>query len=156
MKILVMSDSHGREMAAYEIMAAHTDVDILIHLGDGEDDIDLGLRELPAFGNKRIIRVKGNCDLGSPLPETSFDNIGGFKFYITHGYRQSVKSGLNLILGDALKNERNVVLFGHTHEAFYDERHGVYLFNPGAVQRFEYGIITIDEKEGTIGFEHFA
>lgn len=155
MKILVLSDSHGRERYTYDIMAENTDTDLLIHLGDGEDDIDLGLKMLPAFGNTRVIRVKGNCDFGSPLPETSFDNIGGFRFYITHGYRQSVKSGLLIALGDAIKLDRNVVLFGHTHEQFYDERHGVHLFNPGAVQNFEYGVITIDEKSGTIHFEHF-
>ncbi|MCQ2536906.1 MAG: YfcE family phosphodiesterase [Lachnospiraceae bacterium] len=155
MKILVLSDSHGRETATYEIMAEHTDSDVVIHLGDGEDDIDLGLRELPAFGNKRFIRVRGNCDLGSGLPETSFDNLGGYKFYITHGYRQGVKSGVHLILGEALKNDRNVVLFGHTHQQFYEERHGVHLFNPGSVQRYEYGVIIINEKDGTIKFEHF-
>lgn len=155
MKILVLSDSHGRETYTYEIMAANTDADVLIHLGDGEDDIDLGLRMIPAFGNTKVIRVRGNCDGDSPLPETSFDNIGDYRFYITHGYRQSVKSGHFLILSDAVKLNRNVVLFGHTHEQFYEEKHGVQLFNPGAVCSYEYGVITIDEKDGTIKFEHF-
>lgn len=155
MKILVLSDSHGSEMQVYEIMADNTDTDIVIHLGDGEDDLDLALRELPAFGNKRVIHVKGNCDLGSPLPESSLDNIGDYRFFCTHGHRQRVKSGKGILLEDALELGRNVVLFGHTHEQFFDERQGVYMFNPGSAANLEYGVITIN-YDGSIEFEHFS
>ncbi len=155
MKILVLSDSHYREKYVYEIMQKNTDADVLIHLGDGEDDIMRGLRELPAFGNVKLIRVKGNCDLGSALPECSFDTLAGIKFMSTHGYREGVKQGVYMLYATAMKNERQVALFGHTHEQFYDEMNGVHLFNPGAANDLHYGIINIDETTGQLEFLHF-
>ncbi len=154
MKILVLSDSHGNEGYVYDIMSKHTDVDAVIHLGDGEDDLRLGLGELPAFGKKRVYQVRGNCDLPG-LPECRFDNIGGFRFYITHGYKQQVKYGRSFILADARKLDRNVVLFGHTHVQLLEEHDGVWLFNPGAVRDLHYGVITIDEGKHEIRFELF-
>ena len=155
MKILVMSDSHYRENYVYEIMKKNTDADLVIHLGDGEDDMMNGFREIPAFGNKRLIRVKGNCDTGSALPECSFDTICGIRFMSTHGYRERVKQGLYVLYAEARQYERQVALFGHTHVQFYEEMNGVHLFNPGAAQDMHYGIINIDEKTGQLEFLHF-
>ncbi len=163
MKILVLSDSHGKEEYVYSILNDNRDADIIIHLGDGENDIDLSLREIPGITRKRFFAVKGNCDLMSSLPTTTYENICGYKFYITHGFKQHVKSGVSEIFLDAKNNERQIVLFGHTHRPFYEERDGIYLFNPGAVMRGSYGIITIDDLpknkssksgEKSIYFEH--
>lgn len=164
MKILVLSDSHGKEEYVYSILNDNRDAGIIIHLGDGENDMDLSLREIPGITRKRFFAVKGNCDLMSSLPTTTYDeNICGYKFYITHGFKQHVKSGVSEIFLDAKNNERQVVLFGHTHRPFYEERDGIYLFNPGAVMRGSYGIITIDDLpkdkssesgEKNIYFEH--
>lgn len=41
MKILVLSDSHGRDQYLAAIVYNHLDCDIIIHLGDGEHDFDL-------------------------------------------------------------------------------------------------------------------
>ncbi len=155
MKILVMSDSHYKAKYAYEIMKKNTDVDVLVHLGDGEDDIMRGLMEIPAFGHKKLIRVKGNCDHGSALPECSFDTLAGVKFMSTHGYKEGVKQGVYMLYATAMKYERQVALFGHTHEQFYEEMNGVHLFNPGAVQDLHYGIINIDEATGKMEFLHY-
>lgn len=163
MKILVLSDSHGKEEYVYSILNDNRDADIIIHLGDGENDIDLSLREIPGITRKRFFAVKGNCDLMSSLPTTTYENICGYKFYITHGFKQHVKSGVSEIFLDAKNNERQIVLFGHTHRPFYEERDGIHLFNPGAVMRGNYGIITIDDLpkdksfksgEKSIYFEH--
>ncbi len=154
MKILVMSDSHGEDGYVYDIMRDNTDADIVIHLGDGEDDLGLALTELPAFGNKRILQVRGNCDpIG--LQEGLFENIGGFRFYLTHGHMHRVKYGKFELLADARQMDRNVVLFGHTHSQFLEEYDGTWLFNPGAVIDLHYGVITINEEKHEIGFEHF-
>ena len=154
MKILVLSDSHGKEGYVYDIMRNNTDADVVIHLGDGEDDLSLALANLPAFGNKRIYQVRGNCD-PEGLPEGRFENIGGFRFYLTHGHRQQVKYGKYALLGDARKMDRNVVLFGHTHTQFFEDYDGTRLFNPGAVIDLHYGVINIDEAKHEIKFEHF-
>ncbi len=154
MKILVLSDSHGKEGYVYDIMRANTDVNAVIHLGDGEDDMGLALAELPAFRNKPVYQVRGNCD-PEGLPQCLFENIGGFRFYITHGHMQQVKYGKFKLLGDARKMDRNVVLFGHTHSQFLEEYDGTWLFNPGAVVNLNYGLILINEAKHEIGFEHF-
>lgn len=158
MKILVMSDSHGKEEYVYTILNENRDASIIIHLGDGERDIDLSLREIPGITRKKFFAVKGNCDFMSSLPTTTYENICGHKFYITHGYAQHVKMGISEIFIDAKNNEREVVLFGHTHRPYYEEKDGIYIFNPGAVINGSYGIITIDDnhtdEKCNIKFEH--
>lgn len=153
-KILVLSDSHGRDSLLYEILYRNMDAEVIIHLGDGEEDFEICRDTIPNFCEKRLIQVKGNCDWYSSLAVTSFDNIGGFRFYNTHGYVQGVKFGVGRLLKDARDNNRNVALFGHTHQQYYDSVDGVHLFNPGAVRNYEYGVITIDEGSGEIRFTH--
>ena len=146
-----MSDSHGREEYVYSVLYDNRDADMIIHLGDGGQDLDYALREVNFQVTTKIVKVKGNCDFCSDLPITSFENIEGFKFYITHGYVQNVKMGVDHIYMDAKKSERNVVLFGHTHRPFYENRDGIYLFNPGAVKNGYYGVIKIEGEN--ISFE---
>lgn len=142
MKILVVSDSHGRADYLTAIVYEHLDCSTIIHLGDGEHDFD-NIRDLPELKDKRIIQVRGNCDFNSDLPITSFENIGPFRFYITHGYMQHVKLGPEYLLMDAEKYNCQVALFGHTHHPYQNYYDGVYLFNPGAVCNGKYGIIEI-------------
>lgn len=154
MKLLVMSDSHGYTEKMRTIINDNRDAECIIFLGDGEHDWDDCMADIPGMNARRQIAVCGNCDPCSFLPVTSFDNIGDHKFYITHGFRQNVKITLDSIYMDALKNERDVVLFGHTHRPFYEEYNGVHLFNPGAVMNGRYGVINID-ADGDLSFEHY-
>ena len=158
MKILVLSDSHGRYQNTFDIVYENADAEIIIHLGDGVEDIDRAARDVADMRHlsvEKIFKVRGNCDMYSSEAVTTFENIGGHKFYITHGYMQGVKSamGRDGLYVDARENGRDVALFGHTHKALYEERDGVYLFNPGAAKNGEYGIINIDET-GAIEFLH--
>ncbi|MCQ2460936.1 MAG: YfcE family phosphodiesterase [Clostridia bacterium] len=164
MKILVLSDSHGKYQYIFDIIYENADSDVIIHLGDGVSDVDEAAREVADMRHLKtlqIIKVRGNCDIFTSEPVTSFDNIGGHKFYCTHGYTvngsaSSVKArlGVDALCEDARKQGRDVVLFGHTHKAIYEDRDGVHLFNPGAVLKGQFGIITIDDKTGDISFEH--
>lgn len=147
MKILVLSDSHGQSQRVETIVRKNLDAKVIIHLGDGADRDMKPIWDLPETQNKRIICVRGNCDTAYDLPTTSYDNIGGYRFYNTHGFRQHVKSGVEYLLEDARKHDRNVVLFGHTHIPYYQCFDGTYLFNPGAIagSEAEYGVIDLDE-----------
>ena len=62
MRILVFSDSHGSTYRMREAISLHTEADIIIHLGDGERDIDLLKEEI---GNRKVVQVCGNCDIYS-------------------------------------------------------------------------------------------
>ena len=151
MKLLVLSDSHGREDYVTAIVYDHLDCDAILHCGDGCNDLDI-VKGLPDWGDRPILQVRGNCDFGSELPVRLMPDFGDNHFYLTHGHMQQVKYGLDYIRLDAQRQGRDVVVFGHTHiptEAYED---GVYLFNPGAAYKGRYGLIDI--RPGTILFSH--
>lgn len=150
MKVLVVSDSHGNETYLYTAIHENLDADVIIHLGDGERDMEV-LKDLPSAQWKKIYQVAGNCDLASQLPTTLFETIGGYRFYITHGHIQRVKLGLEALAWDAKEHDRQVVLFGHTHRQYFSEENGIYLFNPGSIYRGDYGIISV--VDGNISFQ---
>lgn len=151
MKILVVSDSHGHRDYLLTIFLMNQDADCIIHLGDGARDT-VCLEDVPALKKVPLYQVTGNCDWNNTLPVTSFETLGNYKFYITHGYVQKVKMGVELLCSECRKAERQVALFGHTHVPFYEERNGVHLFNPGAVRNGCYGIITVSNDN--ISFRH--
>lgn len=153
MKILVVSDSHGYKERLKDIVEANADAEVVIFCGDGERDFN-ALNEVQSLRNKRVIAVCGNCDTMSFYPRTSFDEIGGHNFYITHGHYQYVKSGYDYIALDAQKNNRDVVCFGHTHVQHYEKRDNLILFNPGAVMNSQYGTIEISDDR-SIHFYHW-
>ena len=154
MKILVMSDSHGKNQYAYTAVYENKDSDVIIHLGDGENDLDVALRNIQGLSVQKVIRVRGNCDFYSDLPITAFENIGGYRFYITHGYIQHVKSGTSGLLAEVKKNNMEIALFGHTHRAYYEQIGGVHLFNPGAMGHGEYGVIELPDDGTAVTFRH--
>ena len=65
MRILVVSDSHGSAYGLRRAIMAQPKAEVVIHLGDGEDDV---ARVKNLFPEKMFLSVKGNCDLGSQLP----------------------------------------------------------------------------------------
>ena len=147
MKLLILSDSHGRSGKVKKIIAENGDADGVIYLGDGEKDLEGKLPEtLPVY------QVRGNCDRESKAAVTLVEEIGGVRFYITHGYEQGVKYGLDRLAYAAEEQNCKVALFGHTHGAHYSESAGVELFNPGSAANGSYGVITIEA--GKAEFAH--
>lgn len=149
MKVLVVSDSHGNKNALQDIVENNLNARYIIHLGDGEYDMEF----VPYINpNAQIIMVKGNCDLGSALPAQTIKFIEGHTIYCTHGYEERVKQGTQELLDKASKVLADIVLYGHTHTPVNKERNGIHLFNPGSVQNGIYGIIDFSGKNVT--FEH--
>ncbi len=150
MKLLVFSDSHGDEAAMRLALAAHPDADEVIHLGDGAAE---ALR-LSAEDTKRPWTiVSGNCDYDRQIGATAIASYGGKRFYLTHGYRERVKSGLLTLALTARSQEADVALYGHTHQAATDFDNGVLLFNPGSIGAGSYGVITV--KNGGVYSDHY-
>ena len=58
MKMLVISDTHGKISKAYEVAQRIHDLDLLVHLGDYERDAE----ELSRLLEIRSVAVRGNCD----------------------------------------------------------------------------------------------
>ena len=151
MKILIMSDIHSAGRNAAEILKKHSDSDAVIFLGDGERGFELAMAEcgLDICGNddQKVYQVSGNCDWDSMEPSLIRPVIDGVKICITHGHGHGVKSkaGIQNLADYAAAQGCKAALFGHTHRRYHDEKNGVILFNPGAVQNGEYGIMMISD-----------
>lgn len=119
MKIIIFSDSHGSALYMRPVMAMHSDADVFVHLGDGAREFEVAAA---AFPGKRIISVAGNCDTFYPgkknPPPDALAEFDGFIFYFTHGHRQEVKNGVELLLWRARELNADAVFHGHTHVAY--------------------------------------
>lgn len=144
MRLLVVSDSHGRSGNLFEIIERHIkDANMIICLGDCNDGDDFENAEL-FFGDKiRIKRVAGNTDWYSTKPTVDFVNAGGKRVMFCHGHTFHVKMGTYDIMSEASRQKTDIVLFGHTHTPYRDYVDGVHYLNPGAVCDGKYGMVDI-------------
>ena len=144
MRILVLSDSHGDAASCRLAAQKHPEAEVIIHLGDGEEDINIsdGLWE-----GKNIFRVRGNSYRSDILgfPESLNLRLGGRKVYISHGYRENVKFGIGGILKRAGETGAEIALYGHTHVPHKSYENGIYIMNPGSIRQSSYGCADITE-----------
>ena len=95
MEILIISDSHGYLSNLRKVLNQYKNqIKYVIHLGDYDEDIS---EIKPEFQSYEFINVSGNCDFGTSLPSEKVFELCGKRFFITHGHRYSVKSGLTKI-----------------------------------------------------------
>lgn len=129
MRILVVSDTHRNVGALRQILLAQPAAEVVIHLGDVEDDVSL-LRH--SFPEKMFLQVRGNCDWGSALPDKGIYEVAGVRIFYTHGHLYGVKSGIYQAVCAAREQKAKILLFGHTHVALTDYDDGLYIMNPGS------------------------
>lgn len=144
MRLLVISDSHGRYERISELIAMHKNIDALIFLGDGLSDLDRAGAYDERFA---VFAVKGNCDgislfgRGAAVSESVLE-LDGYRFLLMHGHTRGVKHSLTNAVYAAIEASADVLLFGHTHEPIekyipseseYSLTKPLYLFNPGSL-----------------------
>lgn len=146
MRVGIVSDIHGSYNLLVDAYQSMGPIDCLIHAGDGRAEIDRLLDVYPI----RCERVAGNCDMAPHLPtETRFE-LEGYRIYLTHGHLYGVKNGLFRIACKGQEEAAQLVIFGHTHEPYRGEYHGVTLLNPGSLSaarclgRPSYGLMILD------------
>ncbi|MBE6759082.1 MAG: YfcE family phosphodiesterase [Ruminococcaceae bacterium] len=141
MKILVVSDTHGRWGALYNVIQAHSDAKVVIHLGDGYADLE---RIRPSFPDRVMMGVAGNCDFlaASGVRGSNVINIEGVDIFFTHGHSYRVKSGESLVEQAARARNAKICLYGHTHTPNNDVRNGLFIMNPGSIGEPRRGIPT--------------
>lgn len=129
MKALVISDTHGNLPLAFKAHSMSEPVDIIFHLGDGSDDVDLmrGVLDVP------VVNVAGNCDIGSSAPRELIWECGGKRILLAHGDAYRVKSGLMKLEQRGRETGVDAVLFGHSHLATCELRSELLLLNPGTL-----------------------
>ena len=148
MKIVVMSDSHGKLGNLIDIGLMHKNADAFLFLGDGWRDFD---DFKAAFDDKLCISVKGNCDLGCDEVTERIFELGGKKIFMAHGHMYGVKGGIGAMVKETKKQNCDIMLYGHTHIAYEKYIDGLYVFNPGSAGRGgysgnSYGLIEITES----------
>ncbi len=143
-KILVFSDSHGR--LGYMIDAVEREQpDHIFFLGDNYRDSE-ELAEL--YPHILMSAVRGNCDWGGG-PDDLELQLGGVRFYLTHGHRYGCKSSLHGLISEGRRRCVDMVCFGHTHQPLHEQgAEGLWLFNPGTAggvgRREGYGVLTVE------------
>ena len=147
MKILVVSDTHGR-MDYFERAFEREQPDEIFHLGDGlgcEDEIE-------AVTNVPLTIVRGNCDWSSDLPADAVVTVGNHRVFLTHGHIYGVNYGLTELVAASDERNADVILFGHTHvpELTFGY-YGKTICNPGSIsaprqqgKKHTYGVIEVD------------
>lgn len=151
MKILVFSDSHSFLRFMRECLDLHRP-DHVIHLGDHFDDAQAIAEFYPHI---QFHMVPGNCDrfrCRGDEPQILCYDIGGVRFYMTHGHLHFVKSGEERLLAQAREYGSDAVLYGHTHQAIcYQTEEGMWVLNPGTCGSYggSVGLIEVVNKEIT-------
>lgn len=144
MKILVLSDSHGRLGLMLDAMEKEHPQRVFF-LGDNYQD---GQALANAYPDVPVDRVLGNCDFCAG-PDELLVEAEGVRFLLTHGHRYYVKSRTDRIVDAAKEKGAAVVCFGHTHEALNMPERGVWLLNPGTAggirNRPGYGVILVND-----------
>ena len=142
MKILVFSDSHGM-VGFMQRIAEKEKPDMILHLGDLESDCN------GAFGDIRVVKVRGNCDFHSFEEKERLLEFGPFKIWMTHGHLYGVKSGLASLLKRGEGLGANVILYGHTHRRYLLETDRYTVMNPGTPDN-SYGVIECTDGAVTL------
>lgn len=149
MKILIVSDTHGKDKYFEKALMQEMPIDALIHCGDveGREDYYEAICECPAYF------VRGNCDRNSALPSELVVELGGHRIMATHGHYYGVSVGLDYLVDAAREHKADVVMYGHTHRPDLQLRGDVTVVNPGSLtqprqndKKRTYLIMEIDEK----------
>ena len=130
MRILVVSDSHGRVGEIEKVIEAQKEAKNVFFLGDCVRDVE----DLPfIYPDRTFYIVSGNCDYASMYKSSDTVVLEDKKILFTHGHMYSVKSGLGALRGKAKEEGIDLALYGHTHIAATEYADGVYFVNPGSL-----------------------
>lgn len=129
MKILLISDTHGRDENLNRVLERETCYEYMIHCGDVEGRGDYIRNKTPG----PCCIVAGNCDYGRELPPLVAFDLEGHRILVTHGHRQGVSLGRDGLLRAARQNRADIVCFGHIHRPVFEKTDGIWLCNPGSL-----------------------
>lgn len=155
MKVLIVSDTHGRDLNLIKVVERVSPIDLMIHLGDFESDEEY----IKAIPDCHTEMVSGNNDFFDQLPKEKTLRIGKYNILITHGHRYGVNYSTNRLIETAKGNNIHIVMYGHTHIPLVELRDHIWMVNPGSLSLpRQYGrkpsfiIMDIDSK----GEVHFT
>ena len=137
MLIGVVSDTHG--FYHPRVPPLLQGVEHILHAGDiGTGRIIEQLSEIAP-----VTAVRGNNDREGPesqFPEVETVDLGGCRIYLTHIVKVP-KEGDDAGFSTYLDAGSDVVVFGHSHMAFHEQRGGLTFFNPGAAGKRRFKVV---------------
>ncbi|MBQ5951464.1 MAG: metallophosphoesterase [Lachnospiraceae bacterium] len=149
MRIVIVSDTHGRNDNFKKLMKTCGGADAVVHLGDVYMDAN-SFRKLCPYP---LYIVRGNGDFLGDLPKEETAQFGKYKCLLIHGHDRAVYRGALPLFYEAKERGFDVVMFGHTHRPSVQTQEGVTVLNPGSLSfpRQENGrpswiLMDIDDK----------
>lgn len=148
MKVLIVSDTHGRDENLEEAVYREAPFDYLIHCGDveGREIFIEALAECPCS------IVAGNNDFFTDLPQEEEITLEGHKILVTHGHYYFVSRDHDRLVKNAKEKDCQIVMYGHTHTPVVEEEDGILVINPGSLtyprqrgRRPSYAVMEIEE-----------
>lgn len=129
MKILVVSDTHGHSSELVQVLRKVKPIDGLIHCGDveGQENYIREIAECPCY------MVKGNNDFFCDLPREEVFQLGNYKVMVTHGHMYGVSMDTSMLEEEARSRGVQIVMFGHTHRPFLEQKEDITILNPGSL-----------------------
>ena len=144
MKLMFASDIHGSLFYAEKVAEAYKNekAEKLILLGDllyhgprnelSQEYKPMKVAEILNSLKDKLLVVRGNCDaeVDEMISDFKFNDhilmeINGKKFYFTHGHKYNIE---NIPYDDF-----DVMIYGHIHQGFIQEKEGFVFANPGSI-----------------------
>lgn len=129
MRILIVSDSHGRNNHLNTVLDRVGDIDLFLHLGDLEGSEHF----IETFVNCKVEMISGNNDYFTDIPREKIITIGKYSVFMTHGHRYSVYYDTDTLKDAARERKVDIVMYGHTHIPSIDMSDDVIVINPGSI-----------------------
>lgn len=67
------------------------------------------------------------------IPESITFILAGRRVFATHGHRHCVNYGFDQLYAIADNLPADMIFYGHTHKAYFEETHGTLFLNPGSL-----------------------
>ncbi len=129
MRILIVSDTHGKLEYLKEAIRRSRPFELLVHAGDIEGDEE----RVSELAGCAAIMVRGNNDFFSFLSAEREFMIGDLKVFLTHGTAYHVSTGPEWLIEEASSRGADIAIFGHTHRPVIESIRGMTILNPGSL-----------------------
>ena len=130
MRVLIVSDTHGRNKELREAMKRARPFDTMIHCGDVEGCED----EIRKEAGCPCTIVKGNNDYYSDLPRDEVIYRMGMRIFVAHGHTYHVGWSMETIKEAAKSHGCECIIYGHTHRPVIDRTDPeMLILNPGSL-----------------------
>lgn len=155
MRILIVSDTHGRDKNLEYVLEKCGKIDGLIHAGDVQHSADY----IRVIAGCPVYMVAGNNDFFADLPDEVTFTLGKLNCLLTHGHMYCVNAGYETIRREGRARGVDIVIFGHTHRPLIEMEKDLMVINPGSIsyprqdgKKCTYVIMEMDRK-GNVTFQ---